>query len=73
MTVARFATGFVAALFVRFLGCAEPHAEAPEEGDCLQSQRRQTMNDFITSFVGLDVHKDSIAMGIALYLLYLLL
>lgn len=28
-------------------------------------QRRQTVEDFITSFVGLDVHKDSIAMAVA--------
>jgi transposase len=31
----------------------------------LQNQRRQTMDKIITSFVGLDVHKDSIAVGIA--------
>jgi transposase len=31
----------------------------------LQNQRRQTMDKIITSFVGLDVHKDSIAVGVA--------
>src|SRR5882672_24194 len=35
------------------------------EGDSLQSHRRQTMSNVITSFVGLDVHRDSIAMGVA--------
>ena len=34
------------------------------EGDYLQGQRRQTMDNF-SSFVGLDVHRDSIAMGVA--------
>jgi len=34
------------------------------EGDYLQSQGRQTVRERITSFVGLDVHIDSIAVGV---------
>src|SRR5580700_11311492 len=46
------------------LGVRRATCRAPE-GDSLQSQRRQTMNEVITSFVGLDVHQDSIAVGLA--------
>src|SRR5215469_3188684 len=35
------------------------------EGVRLQDQRRQTMNKRITTFVGLDVHQDSIAVAVA--------
>src|SRR5687768_8343597 len=44
--------------------CAEPHAERPRATSC-NSQRRQTMSKPITSFVGLDVHKDSTAIAAA--------
>src|ERR1700728_36325 len=45
--------------------CAEPHAETPESVLTATTQRRQTMDESITSFVGLDVHKDSIAIAVA--------
>src|SRR5574341_874039 len=44
--------------------CAEPHAERPRATIC-NSQRRQTMNKAITSFVGLDVHKDTTSISTA--------
>jgi hypothetical protein len=44
--------------------CAEPHAERPRATIC-KSQRRQTMSKTTTVFVGLDVHKDSTAIGVA--------
>jgi transposase len=34
-------------------------------GDVCDDQRRQTMSDDITAYVGLDVHKGSIAIGVA--------
>ena len=45
-------------------GVRRATCRAPE-GEQLQSQRRQTMSEVITSFVGLDVHKDCIAVGLA--------
>jgi len=45
--------------------CAEPHAETPEGVLTASIQRRQTMSKTITSFVGLDVHKDSTAIAVA--------
>ena len=45
--------------------CAEPHAETPEGVLSAANQRRQTVEEFISSFVGLDVHKDSIAIAVA--------
>lgn len=42
--------------------CAEPHAERPRATIC-NVQGRQTVNKAITSFVGLDVHKDSTAIA----------
>jgi hypothetical protein len=45
--------------------CAEPHAETPEGVLTATIQRRQTMDKCITSFVGLDVHKDSTAIAAA--------
>lgn len=49
---------------LRTAGVRRATCSAPE-GDKLQSQRRQTMSEAITSFVGLDVHHDSIAVGAA--------
>ena len=43
---------------------AYPHAERLRAINCT-SQRRQTVNKTITSFVGLDTHVDSIAIGVA--------
>jgi len=43
--------------------CAEPHAETPEGVLTATIHRRQTVSKSITSFVGLDVHKDSTAIG----------
>ena len=45
--------------------CAEPHAETPESVLTATNQRRQTVYESITSFVGLDVHKDSTAIAVA--------
>ena len=45
--------------------CAEPHAETPESVLTAIIQRRQTVSNNITTFVGLDVHKDSTAIGTA--------
>jgi hypothetical protein len=42
--------------------CAEPHAETPRGVLTATIQRRQTVSKSITSFVGLDVHKDSTAI-----------
>lgn len=42
--------------------CAEPHAERPRATIC-NIQRRQTLDKSITSFVGLDVHRDSTAIA----------
>lgn len=45
---------------------AQSHMQkAPRGVIAATGQRRQTMGDFITAFVGLDVHKDSIAMAVA--------
>jgi len=45
---------------------AQSHMQkAPRGVIAATVQRRQTVGDFITSFVGLDVHKDSIAMAVA--------
>jgi hypothetical protein len=45
---------------------AQSHMQkAPRGVIAATVQRRQTVADFITSFVGLDVHKDSIAMAVA--------
>ena len=44
------------------LSCAEPHAERPRATIC-NVQGRQTVDKTITSFVGLDVHKDSTAIA----------
>jgi len=45
---------------------AQSHMQkAPRGVIAATVQRRQTVEDFITSFVGLDVHKDSIAMAVA--------
>jgi transposase len=53
----------------RIVGCAhkraEPHAETRVSALSADSQRRQTMNESITWFVGLDVHKDTIAIAVA--------
>jgi transposase len=50
------------------VGCvvadAEPHAQAPR-GSCAQCIGRQTVKETITSYVGLDIHKDSIAIAVA--------
>ena len=50
------------------VGCArvraEPHTERRVSVLC-KHHRRQTMDDDTTAFVGLDVHKDSIAVGLA--------
>src|SRR6516225_841679 len=43
--------------------CAEAHAEAA--GGASSAKRRQTMQEGNTTFVGLDVHKDSIAIAAA--------
>src|SRR5215472_10609634 len=43
--------------------CAEPHAETPPGVLTASIHRRQTVSKNITSFVGLDVHKDSTAIG----------
>jgi hypothetical protein len=45
-------------------GVRRATCRAPE-GDSLQRQRRQTLSEAIISFVGLDVHHDSIAGGSA--------
>ena len=42
---------------------AEPHADASL--GALSAKRRQTMHEVITVYVGLDVHKDSIAITAA--------
>src|SRR6202050_3246812 len=42
---------------------AEPYAEAPR--GALSAKRRQTMHEGITAYVGLDVHKDYIAVAVA--------
>jgi transposase len=51
------------------VGCAhqraEPHAEGRASGLSAKSRGRQTMDEGITSFVGLDVHKDTIAVAVA--------
>ncbi len=45
---------------------AQSHMQkAPRGVIAATVQRRRTVGDFITSFVGLDVHKDSIAMAVA--------
>ena len=45
---------------------AQSHMQkAPRGVIAATVQSRQTVEDFITSFVGLDVHKDSIAMAVA--------
>jgi transposase len=45
---------------------AQSHMQkAPRGVIAATVQRRQTVADFITTFVGLDVHKDSIAMAVA--------
>ena len=43
---------------------AYPHAERPRATICT-SQGRQTMSERITSFIGFDMHIDSIAVGVA--------
>jgi hypothetical protein len=47
------------------LRCAEPHAEPPESVLPPTTQRRQTVDKSITCFIGLDVHKDSVAIAAA--------
>jgi hypothetical protein len=46
------------------VGCArqraEPHAESRVSGLSANKRGRQTMDEGITSFVGLDVHKETI-------------
>jgi transposase len=45
--------------------CAEPHTGTPTRVLAAKSQRRQTVEKNITCFIGLDVHKDSIAIAAA--------
>lgn len=51
------------------VGCArrraEPHAEGRGSGLSANNRGRQTMSEGITSFVGLDVHKDTVAVAVA--------
>lgn len=56
-----------ASVIVDYAPCgAQSHMQkAPRGASAATVQWRQTMDDFITTFVGLDVHKDSIAMAVA--------
>jgi len=46
------------------IACAEPPVER-RQGDIYNEHRRQTMDEIITSYVGLDAHAESSAIGVA--------
>jgi len=50
---------------LRTVRCAEPHAQAPRGALVPMSEEARPMSKTITSFVGLDVHIDSNAIGVA--------